>query len=228
MKVFAISDLHISTFDKPMHVFGDNWLNHFEKIKTDWLSKVSEDDLILIAGDVSWAKDLDEAKQDYSLFIKLPGKKVICKGNHEYYWTSISKMRKEFPECYFIQNDAIKFGNVIICGTRGWDVPTKESKEEDIKIYERELKRLELSLNKAIELKESDEKIIVMTHFPPFNYPNTQSEFTAILELYGIDTVIYGHLHGTQIKTPKIVETEKVTYYLTACDQLDFNLINIC
>ena len=227
MKIFAISDLHISTFDKPMYVFGDNWINHFEKIKKDWLAKVSDEDLVLIAGDVSWAKNLEEAKADYALFLDLPGKKIICKGNHEYYWNSVSKMRKTFPECYFIQNDAIKFGNVIICGTRGWDIPTKESKEEDIKIYERELKRLELSLNKAVELKENDEDIIVMTHYPPFNYPNTKSEFTQILEEYGINKVVYGHLHGNKIKTPKIVETEQITYYLTACDQLDFNLISI-
>lgn len=227
MKIFAISDLHISTFDKPMDIFGDNWSNHFEKIKTDWLEKVSQDDLVLIAGDVSWAKDLDEAKSDYALFLDLPGKKIICKGNHEYYWNSVSKIRNTFPTCYFIQNDAIKFDNFIICGTRGWEVPSKESKAEDIKIYERELKRLELSLNKAIELKTENEKIIVMTHFPPFNYPNTQSEFTLLIEEYGIDTVVYGHLHGNQIKIPKIVQSEKVTYYLTSCDQLDFTLLNI-
>ena len=162
MKIFAISDLHISTFNKPMEIFGDHWLNHFEKIKTDWINKVTDDDIVILAGDICWAMNMDEAKSDYSLFMDLPGTKIICKGNHEYYWNSLSKMQNAFPSLYFIQNNAYKIKEYIFCGTRGWDIPNKDSTSEDIKIYNREIGRLQLSLTQAKKLQTKNENIIIL------------------------------------------------------------------
>lgn len=150
MKIYAISDLHLSnSCDKPMDVFGGHWENYVSKIKENWKAKVAEDDLVLIAGDISWAMKLEEATSDLEWIDELPGKKIIIKGNHEYWWKSISAVRELLPESIMaIQNDAIKIDNYVICGTRGWNVPEegKEFLDEDLKIYKRETERLKLTL----------------------------------------------------------------------------------
>lgn len=227
MKIFAISDLHVSTFDKPMGIFGDHWINHFEKIKSDWLSKVTNEDIVILAGDICWAMNMEEAKSDYSLFMDLPGIKIICKGNHEYYWNSLSKMQNTFPDLYFIQNNAYKINGYIFCGTRGWDIPNKDSTPEDIKIYHREIERLKLSLNQAKKLQTNNEKIIFLTHFPPYAYPNANSEFTKLFEEFNVKAVVFGHLHGMSIKFPTYQIHNDIEYYLTSADQIDFKLVEI-
>ena len=135
MAIFALSDLHLPLgIDKPMDIFGGNWEGYTDKIIENWKAKVSADDIVLIAGDISWAMKLDEAKADLEWIDKLPGKKIIIKGNHEYWWKSISAVRELLPASMMaIQNDAIKIDNYVICGTRGWNVPEtgKEFLEED-------------------------------------------------------------------------------------------------
>ena len=167
MKVFAISDLHLSVNNpKPMDIFGPVWENYLDKIFADWKEKVSEDDLVLLAGDFSWAMKLEDTKDDFALLADLPGKKVMVRGNHDYWWKSISAVRGILPkDFYAIQNDAIKIGNYIICGTRLWNLPTmsKTQSEEDEKIYKRELLRLEMTLQAANKLKADNEKIICMS-----------------------------------------------------------------
>ena len=153
MKIYAISDLHLSTScDKPMDIFGGNWEGYTEKIIENWTSKITDDDLVLIAGDISWAMRLEETKTDFEWIDKLPVKKINIKGNHEYWWKSISAVREALPESIMaIQNDSIKIGDKIICGTRGWTVPeeNKEFLPEDEKIYKREVERLKLTLKSA-------------------------------------------------------------------------------
>lgn len=146
MRIFAISDLHLSfACDKPMDVFGGHWENYLQKIEENWKNKIKDDDIVLIAGDISWAMKLEEVSADLKWIDNLPGKKIMIKGNHEYWWKSISSVREILPESIMaIQNDAIKIGDYIICGTRGWVIPEsgKELTEEDTKIYKREVERL--------------------------------------------------------------------------------------
>ncbi|MDE6372128.1 MAG: metallophosphoesterase, partial [Clostridia bacterium] len=169
MDIYAISDLHLSfSEDKPMDVFGACWEGHWQKICDDWKSKVKDDDVVLIAGDISWAMTLENALLDIGEIAKLPGKKVIVKGNHDYWWNSVSKIRKALPKDFFvIQNDAIKFGDVVICGTRLWNLTNQSL--SDKKINEREKIRLELSLESALKLKEDGDRLVVMCHYPPFD-----------------------------------------------------------
>lgn len=223
MKIFAISDLHLSnSCDKPMDVFGGNWENYTEKIIANWNEKVSEDDLVLIAGDISWAMKLEEAQDDLKWIDQLPGKKIIIKGNHEYWWKSISAVRAILPESIMaIQNDAIKIGKYIICGTRGWTVPEegKDFSDEDMKIYKREVERLKLTLMFAKNMREEGNEIIAMMHFPPFNSDKQSSEFTKLFEEYGVNKVVFGHIHG-YTNCPLKTTINGIEYYFTSCDHI--------
>ena len=224
VKIFAISDLHLSLMvEKPMDVFGGEWENYTEKIKENWQKTVSPEDIVLIAGDISWAMKLEETKADLDFIDKLNGTKIIIKGNHEYWWKSISAVREILPNSIMaIQNDAIKIGDYIICGTRGWTVPEKgkELEAEDLKIYKREVERLKLTLMSAKVLKaDTDAKIIAMMHFPPYNTDKEQSEFTKLFEEYGVETVVFGHLHG-YVNCDLVSNINGVTYYFTSCDHI--------
>ena len=223
MKIFAISDLHLSnSTDKPMDVFGGNWENYTQKIQENWKSKISDDDLVLIAGDISWAMKLDEVHEDLRWIDKLPGKKVIIKGNHEYWWKSISAVREILPESISaIQNDAIRFGDYIICGTRGWVVPEKDKPvaDEDLKIYNREIERMKLTLRFAKNMQQPNDKIIVMIHFPPFNSDKESNDFTKLFEEYGVDTVVFGHIHG-YTNCPLRWSLNGVEYFFTSSDHI--------
>lgn len=224
MKIYAISDLHLSfNTDKPMDIFGGKWEGYTQKIKENWNNKIKEEDIVLIAGDISWAMKLDEVHQDLKWIDELNGKKIIIKGNHEYWWKSISSVREILPESIqAIQNDAIKIGNFVICGTRGWTVPEKgkELLPEDLKIYKREVERLKLTLMSAKTLKEEGDKIIAMIHYPPYNLDKEESDFTKLFEEYNVDKVVFGHLHG-YVKCDLICEKNNVTYYFTSCDHIN-------
>ncbi len=230
MKIFAISDLHLSnSCDKPMDVFGGKWEGYTQKIEQNWKANVSENDLVLIAGDISWAMKLDEVKSDLEWIDALPGKKIIIKGNHEYWWKSISSVREILPESIeAIQNDAIKIDGFVICGTRGWMVPedSKDYTEQDEKLYKREVERLKLTLMFAKNMKSENDKIVAMMHFPPFNSAKDDSEFTKLFEEYGVDKVVFGHIHG-YTNCPLVYDKNGVRYYFTSCDHIDNNPILI-
>ena len=230
MKVFAISDLHISTnTDKPMDIFGGNWVGYLDKIKADWNEKVTDDDLVLIGGDISWAMDIADAKKDIETLEILKGKKIFIKGNHDYWWSGIGKVRDMMPEGFYaLQNDSIRFDGVVICGSRCWSVPgAPDFKEQDMKIYLRETERLKLSLSAAQKLKQEGDKLIALVHFPPFNVRRENSLFTDIFEQNGVDSVIYGHLHGKSVRSDKLVVKNGIKYYLTSCDQVENKLQEI-
>jgi len=230
MKIYAISDLHISTnTNKPMDVFGGNWVGYIEKIQADWEEKVSDGDLVLIGGDISWAMDISDAEKDIKTFSHLKGKKIMIKGNHDYWWSGIGKVRDILPEGFYaLQNDCFKCGNVIICGSRCWSVPgSPDFAEQDMKIYMRETERLRLSLSSALKIKEEGGKLIALVHFPPFNVHREDSNFTKLFEEFGVDAVVYGHLHGKSVRSDKIVNKNGVKYYLTSCDQVDNKLTEI-
>ncbi len=209
-----------------MDIFGACWEGHWQKICDDWSVKVKDDDIVLIAGDISWAMTLENALLDINEIAKLPGKKVIVKGNHDYWWNSVSKIRKALPKDFFvIQNDAIKFGNIIICGTRLWNLTNQSA--ADKKINEREKIRLQLSLDSALKLQEDGDRIVVMCHYPPFDATLNDSEYTSMFERYGVVSVVYGHLHGKDCRAVKYFEKNTVKYFLTSCDQVENKLIKV-
>ncbi len=230
MKVFAISDLHISTnTNKPMDVFGGNWVGYLDKIKADWTEKVSDDDLVLIGGDISWAMNIFDAEKDINTFACLRGKKILVKGNHDYWWSGINKVREMLPmNFYALQNDSIRFGNIVVCGSRCWCVPgSPDFNARDEKLYLREIERLKLSLKSASKNLNEGDKLLALIHYPPFNVKRESSAFTDLFEEYGVNSVIYGHLHGKDVRADKLVVKNGVKYYLTSCDQVDNKLTEI-
>ncbi len=229
MNIYAISDLHLSnTTDKPMDIFGGNWDNHFQKIKEDWLATVAPDDIVLIAGDTSWAMKLSDALVDLNEIAPLPGKKVFVRGNHDYWWNGISKLRASAPEnCYFLQTDAVKIGKFVVVGSRGWTCPgSSDYTEQDEKLYLREGERFRLALAEGDKLAgEGDEKIALI-HYPPFNLKQEDTHFTKMFEEHGIKKAVFGHIHGAAY-FPLKTEKNGVEYILTSCDKLHFKLVKI-
>ena len=231
MKVFAISDLHLaSASNKPMDIFGEHWIGHFDKIKEDWDKKVGNDDIVLISGDTSWAMTLQEAMPDLEKIANLNGQKIIIRGNHDYWWSSYSKIKKSAPKSiHFLQNNAQKFDKFIICGTRGWTVPEDENnvEEKDEKIFNREIIRLQLSMDDAKKLYTDGDTIIAMVHFPPFNSLFQDSPITTLFDENDIRYVIYGHLHGNKSRHELQLKKKNTNYFLTSCDLVDNKLIQI-
>lgn len=233
MNVFAISDLHLPGGDiKPMDVFGSHWANHFDKIQADWCARVKDEDVVLLPGDTSWAMRLEDAMADLEAINALPGRKVLLRGNHDYWWSSISRIRAVIPEgMYVLQNDAFAFGDMIVCGSRGWTCPGSAAfDEDDVRIYQRELMRLRLSLEKADALRQvaaaegTAARIVAMLHYPPFADRSQPTEVTSLLEEFGVSDAVYGHLHGPGLASGFSGELDGVTYHLTSCDALDFKL----
>ena len=224
--IFSISDLHLGTcVDKPMDIFGKKWEGHFDKIKADWLKKVKAEDVVLLAGDLSWAMTIEDAKEDLASIAALPGKKVLLKGNHDYWWQSLSKVKGILPEgVYVVQNDVLRIGKYLFCGSRGWTM--ESDAEEDKKIYERELIRLELSLAAMSKVREEEDVVIGMTHYPPFGVSLEPTRVTELFEKYGVEKVVYGHLHGN-VYAKKKVFLNGATYFLTSCDLVDFSLVEV-
>lgn len=225
MRIFAISDLHLPAREKPMDIFGAHWENHFERIAEDWISKVTEDDIVLLPGDLTWAMRLEDALEDIARVGELPGKKLILRGNHDYWWSGIGQVRRALPKgMYAIQNDAMELDGVIFCGTRGWTLPGGDATKDDIKIYERERMRLEMSLKAAKRISE-EKPLVVMMHYPPFS--QASDGFTDILEAYRADICVYGHLHGAGLQFSFNGMRESVRYCQVSCDGLGFRVRQI-
>lgn len=230
MKIFSISDLHLSVnSNKPMDVFGPVWEGAFEKIKQDWQNKVSENDVVLLCGDLSWAMKLEDAIEDINLLNTLNGKKIILKGNHDYWWQGITSLRSVLPmNFYAIQNDALKIENVVFCGTRGWVIPEgKQNSVDNLRLYKREVERLKLTLSSTKKLRNDGDLLVCMMHYPPFLQNLEDTEFTKLLEEYKVDIVVFGHIHANLMGYKKITTKNNIKYYLTSCDLVDNSLIEI-
>ena len=231
MKVFAISDFHLSINNpKPMNVFGPVWDNYLETIERDWAEKVTDDDIVLVAGDLSWAMRIEDARADIDYLGSLRGHKVIIRGNHDYWWKSISAVRAILPDCmYAVQNDAIKIGNVVICGTRLWTTPEpgRTLSPADKVIYDRELLRLRMSLEAAAKLRGEGDSLIVMVHYPPFNSTFAPTVYTDAISEFAPDAVVYGHLHGSSGRVCRKLFIGGIPYYLTSCDLVSNRLVQV-
>lgn len=233
MSIYVIGDLHLAFGEnKPMDIFGKNWENHTEKIKEDWKSKVKENDTVILAGDFSWAMKLKDTILDFQYIDELPGKKILLKGNHDYWWTTITSM-KEFLQknniqnVDFLYNNSFKIENKIICGTRGWSL-LGEDTSEDKKIIDREINRLKLSIEDAISKYGTDKEIIAFLHYPPISQANLirneNTPFMKMLQQFNITKCYYGHLHGTSIKDAVNGNVDGIDLHLISCDAVDFKL----
>ncbi len=226
MATYVISDLHLSFgVNKPMNIFGDKWYDYEEKIKKDWESKVKDNDFVLIAGDISWATYLDEALEDFKWIDNLPGKKIILKGNHDYWWETVTKMNRFLKEnsissIVFLYNNYVETDEYIICGTRYW---SPEENEDNEKIFNREIERAKLSLDSAwekIKDGELEEKPIIMcTHYPP------DEAILEALKDYKIDKWVYAHIHSNYEEN--IANTGNIPSFLTSCDFMNFELLKL-
>ena len=206
-----------------MDIFGSHWQNHFERIREDWLERVSGEDVVLLPGDLSWAMHLEEAQEDLSRIGALPGRKILLRGNHDYWWSSIGRVRRALPEgCYAIQNDCLFMDGLLFAGSRGWQIPAEpEGDSDDARIYRRERQRLEMSLASA-RARSADAPLIALMHYPPRT--EAVEGFSDILKRYGAATVVYGHLHGAGLAGALRGEVDGITYHQVSCDGLGFRL----
>ncbi len=247
MSIWALSDPHLSfgVPNKSMTVFGPAWNDYTEKIATSWRDLVSPKDLVLLPGDISWAMKLEEAEADLLWIDALPGTKLLLRGNHDYWWSSAAKMRKALPpSLHFIHNNSFTWGTTTIGGSRLWDTPEYNfrdfinyqenpraksapliSKDDDEKIFSRELERLRLSLSQLDPLAITR---IALTHYPPIGADLQPSRTSAILEEFKITHCIFGHLHNLKKEYLPLFGTARgICYELTSCDAIDFRPVKI-
>lgn len=220
--IYGIGDLHLdSSKNKPMDIFGYKWIDHDKKIVENWSNIIKDEDLVLIPGDVSWALKIEESVDDLKMIDELPGRKIISKGNHDYWWESLSKLNKmELKSIQFLQNNSFIFRDTLIAGTRGWMSRDAEGfNDNDEKIFKRELNRLILSLSSSTA---EVSKKIVMVHYPPFNTDLTPNEFVHIMKDFNVDICIYGHLHGEGHKYAVEGVINGIEFHCVSSDYIDF------
>lgn len=225
MSLYAISDLHLSLgTDKPMSVFGGNWENYEQKLLKNWNEKVKPDDAVIVNGDVSWATYLENTHKDFEFLNNLNGIKLVSKGNHDYWWTTMKKQRDfcekmSFDTINFLQNNCFVYGGCAVCATRGWLLSSNNA--EDKKIYNRELERLQLGLREA--KKSGSKRIIAALHYPP------DLNFMTVLEKFSVSICVYGHLHGDVCRNSNYFEgnVNGVEYKLVSCDFLNFDPVRL-
>ena len=228
-RIFAFGDPHLSfSQNKPMDIFADKWKNHEAKIEAACRAALLEDDYLIIVGDISWALKFDDALPDLDWIDRLPGNKIIIKGNHDLWWHGIKRLNNLYENIHFLQNDYFMIDDSLaICGSRGWLLPGVDGyTTADDKITNRELIRLKLSLDSA--MKAGAKEIICAMHFPPAVNPVNESVFTRLFAEYPITQVVYGHLHGRNSYSKGIMGNHnEILYSLVSIDYLDFKLFNI-
>lgn len=224
MALYAIGDTHLSFgSDKPMDVFGGGWAGYVEKLRQGF-SEVGAQDTVVLCGDLSWGMSLEQAREDFAFLDALPGKKLLMKGNHDYWWTTAAKMNQFFQANGFsslrlLHNNCHFYGDVALCGTRGWFY----EEAGDQKVFKRELIRLEASLKAAGERPK-----LCFLHYPPLYQGYRCPEIIALLEQYGVERCYYGHLHGGSHRLAVEGRQGDVAYYLVSADYVGFRPQKIC
>ena len=234
MSVFVIADLHLDTVtnQKSMEIFGNKWQGYLEKIKNNWIRVVSENDTVIIPGDISWALATEDSIADLKWIDSLPGKKIIMKGNHDFWWSTVSKLKRFFVEnnittIDILYNNAIEVENFIAAGSRGWFVdksvqPSKSVNADFEKIINREIIRLKLSLECAKEMQQSTNKeIIVFFHFPPVWRDFECKEILELLKQYNISRCYFGHIHGCYTQSD-VFNWDNIEFRMISADFIDF------
>lgn len=227
MALYAIGDLHLCLgAPKPMDVFGGAWVGYMDKLK-EGLSVVSPEDTIVLLGDLSWSLDLQNASADFAWINQIPGRKIILKGNHDYWWSTAAKfnafcLNHGFENMHLLNNNFYEYGDYAICGTRGWFFEEERSGQHDEKVFKRELLRLEASLKAA-----GDRHKLVFLHYPPRYKGYTCPEILALLERYEVRRCFYGHLHGGSHKLAMEGLWDGVDFRLVAADYIDFKPVKV-
>ncbi len=222
MALYAIGDLHLCLgAPKPMDIFGGEWVGYMDKLK-DGLSIIREEDTTVLLGDLSWALSLEEAKDDFAFINEIPGRKIILKGNHDYWWSTAAKFRKfcvenGFTNMEILNNNHFRYADCAICGTRGWFYEEDRSAPEDEKVFRRELIRLESSLKSAGELQK-----IVFLHYPPYYKGYRCEEILELLNKYEVRRCFYGHLHGPSHTLALEGLWDGIDYRLVSADKISF------
>lgn len=205
--LYAIADLHLPLgVDKPMNIFGSMWDNYVERLADNWQRVVRGGDTVVIAGDFSWATYLEQSERDFEFLEKLNGRKILVKGNHDYWWSTLNKLKqfcaaRSFKSVDFLQNNCFMYEDIALCGARGWIHPQWNGfTEEDRKIYDREVLRAELSLKAAPEHRE----LIFFTHYPVCSDKLENNAMRELLTRYGVNDVVYGHLHGENARRKSV------------------------
>lgn len=222
MSLFAIADTHLSLgTDKPMDIFK-GWSGYVDKLKENWESAVTDSDTVVIAGDISWGMSLEGALEDFRFIDSLPGQKIILKGNHDYWWTTMKKMdtflsQHDIKTIRFLHNNTLTVGNIAVCGSRGWFFDAEES--ADNKVLLREAGRLRTSINLA---KETGLEPVVFLHYPPITQNMVCKEIYNVLLETGIKRCYYGHLHGPSMTRSINSVRDGIEFALISCDFLAF------
>lgn len=230
MAIYVIADLHLSfSQDKPMSIFGEKWEGHSQKIRDNWIAKVKQEDTVVLPGDFSWSMHLKDTYKDFEYLNALPGKKLLLKGNHDYWWMTVTSMRNylkenKFENIDFIYNNSYLVENKIITGTRGWNLMDTENSSKMIK---RENIRLKLAIEQGINQYGTDKEIIVFMHYPPITKNNQTSDFLNTLKQYNIKQCYYGHLHGKSHQDAIEGVVDEIKFTLVSADYLNFDLIKI-
>lgn len=233
MSIYVIGDLHLAfSVDKPMDIFGNNWENHAEKIKLNWLEKVKKEDTVILPGDFSWATYLEDTYKDFEFLNSLPGNKIMSKGNHDYWWTTVTSMKKylrenDFNNIDFLYNNAYLVENKIIVGTRGWINSWRS--QENYKILKRENDRLKLSIEDGIKKYGNTKEMVAFIHYPPFYKEVVPEEidFIKTLNKFNIKKCYYAHLHGESHREAIEGNINGIEFKLVSSDYLKFDLIEI-
>ena len=233
MALYTIADLHLPLgIDKPMDIFGSRWTNYVERIHDNWKNIITDNDTVVLPGDFSWATYLEQSIPDFKFIEELPGKKILLKGNHDFWWETMSKLKKfladnDFKTIDFLQNNAFMYNTTALCGTRGWSyLGSGNASDDDRRIYERELGRLELSLQAA--MKQSPEKIIVFMHYPPLTPDIPESGFSELMKKYSVSMCVYGHIHNAVYKNVVEGERNGIKFLLASCDYHGFVPQKLC
>ena len=226
MALYAIGDTHLSlTSDKPMDVFGGGWEGHVDKLRAGF-AQVEPEDTVVLCGDLSWAMSLEEGRKDLAFLDALPGRKLLLKGNHDYWWNTVAKMNaffqaNGFDRLHVLHNNCAFYDDTALCGTRGWFFEEKAAPQSE-KVFKRELIRLEASLKAAGEREK-----LCFLHYPPLYQGYRCQEIIDLLERYGVKTCCYGHLHGGSHRLAVTGRQGSVEYRLVAADYVGFTPVKL-
>ena len=223
--LFALADLHLSLSGaKPMDIFGEAWVGHAAKMAERWDRRVGADDDVLLPGDLSWARDLEEAAADLGWIAERPGRKLLLRGNHDSWWSSASKVRRALHDsCTILQNDAHLVAGRVVVGARGWTAPDDPTAEPgDARIHERELGRLRSSIQFADRAFGREPPRVAMVHYPPWIEGRAPTRVVEILREGGVGTCVYGHLHGQDHRLGVQGERDGIRFVLAAADAIGF------
>src|SRR5262245_19202089 len=229
-RLFAIADLHLSASGaKPMDVFGPEWADHAERMARAWDEVVDDGDVVLLPGDLSWARNLGEAAGDLAWIGRRRGTKYLLRGNHDSWWKSAAQVRKALPGgCFALQNDAFDLGGAVLVGTRGWTAPDDPlATPDDGPVFSRELERLRLSIADADRRLDRALPRIAMLHYPPWLAGRAPTDLVTVLRKGGVGVCVYGHLHGADHARAVTGERDGIVYQLVASDAIAFTPVPV-